>query len=207
METIEVYRRRVEELLQRASEQREVLIPLSDSLVRESKRLYRYDQSIRLRYLKVYILQQVNDARGGEINASSKFPTGDLLKSLVNFAVKERIRAMTQQESKDSFLTRLIDNKQPKQRPFGKVMVKIGHEGLPDGVEVVTVSRLAREEGISESEVEQELQAKGYILMLSEDFSNLIDKLEQKVLDGTVSLPISQEQIRSELTGHDQSLS
>ena len=206
METIEVYRRRVEELLQRASEQREVLIPLSDSLVRESKRLYRYDQSIRLRYLKVYILQQVNDARGGEINASSKFPTGDLLKSLVNFAVKERIRAMTQQESKDSFLTRLIDNKQPK-RPFGKVMVKIGHEGLPDGVEVVTVSRLARRYSVSESAVEQAIQAEGYILMTSDDFCHLIDKLEHKVLDGTVKLPISPEQIRSELASHDQSLS
>ncbi len=207
MENIKVYRQRVEELLRRAREQREALKLINDSLVRESKRLYRYDQSTRLRYLKIYIIQRVNNARGDEIRASSKFPVDDLLTFTMKFALGEGIMAMTKQEGKDSFLTRLINNEQPKQRPFGKVTVEIGPEGLPDGVEVVTISRLARRYGISESEVEKELQAKGYILMKSDDFCNLIDKLERKVLDGTVSLPVSQEQIRGELTSHDQSIS
>ena len=207
METIKVYRQRVEKLLQRAREQREALKLLNDSLVRESKRLYRYDQSIRLRYLKIYIIQKVNNARGDELSASSRFPVDDLLTFTMKFALGEGIMAMTKQERKDSFLTRLINNEQPKQRPFGKVMVEIGPNGLPDGVEVVAVSRLARRHSVSESAVVQELQAKGLILMTSEDFNNLIDKLEQKVLDGTMSLPISPEQIRSELTGHGQSLS
>ena len=207
METIKVYRQRVEKLLQRAREQREALILLNDSLVRESNWLYRYDQSIRLRYLKIYIIQKVNNAQGDELSASSRFPVDDLLTFTMKFALGEGIMAMTKQERKDSFLTRLINNEQPKQRPFGKVMVEIGPNGLPDGVEVVAVSRLARRHSVSESAVVQELQAKGLILMTSEDFNNLIDKLEQKVLDGTVSLPISPEQIRSELTGHGQSLS
>jgi hypothetical protein len=207
METIRVYRQRVEKLLQRASEQRKALKLLNDSLVRESQRLSRYDQSCRLRFLKIHVTQQVHDARGGELNASSKFPTGELLKSLVNFAVKEGIKATTRQESKDSFLMRLIDTEQPRQRPFGKVMVEISPEGLPDGVDVVTISYLARRYSISESAVEQEIQAEGYILMSSDDFCNLIDKLEHKVLDGTVSLPISQEQIRSELTRRDKNIS
>ncbi len=207
METIKVYRQRVEKLLRRAREQREALKLLNDSLVRESKWLYRYDQSIRLRYLRIYIIQKVNNARGDELSASSKFPVDDLLTFTMKFALGEGIKAMTKQEKKDSFLTRLINNEQPKRRPFGKVMVEIGPRGLPDGVEVVTVSRLARKEGISESEVEKELQAKGYILMTLDDFCNLVGSLERKVLDGTVSLPMSPEQIRSELTSHDQSLS
>jgi len=207
METIKVYRQRVENLLQRAREQREALKLLNDSLVRESKRLYRYDQSIRLRYLKIYIIRKVNNARGDEIRASSVFPVDDLLTFTMRFALGEGIKAMTKQEGKDSFLTRLINNEQPKQRPFGKVMVEISPNGLPDGVEVVTVSRLARWHNISESEVEKELQAKGYILMTLDDFCNLVGSLEQKVLDGTVSLPINPEWIRSELTSHDQSIS
>jgi len=207
METINGYRQRVEKLLQRAREQREALILLNDSLVRESKWLYRYDQSIRLRYLKIYIIQKVNNARGDELSASSKFPVYDLLTSTMKFALGEGIMAMTKQERKDSFLTRLINNEQPKLRPFGKVMVEIGPNGLPDGVEVVTISRLARRYSVSESKVEKELKAKGYILMTSDGFSNLVDSLEQKVLDGTVSLPISPERIRSELASHDQSIS
>jgi hypothetical protein len=63
METIEVYRQIVEELLRRAREQREALILLNDSLIREARRLYRNDQSIRLRYLKIYIMQQVDNTR------------------------------------------------------------------------------------------------------------------------------------------------
>ena len=194
-------------LLRRATEQREALKLLNDSLVRESKWLYRYDQSIRLRYLKASVIQKVNDARGDEIRASNVFPAGDLLTSVMEITLGEGIMAMTKQEKKTSFLTRLMNNEQPSRRPFGKVMVEISSKGLPDGVKVVTVSRLARQYGISESDVEKELQAKGCIFMKSDDFYNLADSLEQKVLDGTVSLPMSQEQIRSELTSHDQSLS
>jgi hypothetical protein len=121
--------------------------------------------------------------------------------------VSEGFKAITKQERKDSFLTRLIDKEQPRQRPFRKVMVEIGPEGLPDGVAVVMISRLARQYGISESQVEQELQAQGLILMKSEDFCHFIDSLEQEVLDGTVSLPISPGQIRSELTRHGKNIS
>jgi hypothetical protein len=207
LETLRVYHRRVDELLQRAWEQQEALTFLNGSLVRESQRLYRYNQSRRLHYMKIHVAQKVNNARKDELSASYRFPSGDILRVAAKFALGEGIIAMAKQEGKDSFLTRLINSEQPKQRPFGKVMVEIGPKGLPDGVAVVTISRLAREEGISESRVEQELQAKGLILMTSEDFSNLIDKLEQKVLDGAVSLPISQEQMRGELTRHGKNIS
>ncbi len=103
MEPIKVYRQRVEKLLQRAKEQREALKLLNDSLVRESKRLYRYDQSIRLRYLKIYIIQKVNNARGDEIRASSVFPVDDLLTFIMKFALGEGIMAMTKQEKRGSF--------------------------------------------------------------------------------------------------------
>jgi hypothetical protein len=207
METLEVYRRRVEKLLWRAREQREALKLLNDSLGRESQRLFRYDQSRRLHYMKIHVARKVNNAREDELNASYRFPSGDFLNAAAKFAVSEGIIAMMKQEKRDSFLTRLVNIEQPRQRPFGKVMVEIGPEGLPDGVAVVTISRLARQYDISESQVEQEIQAKGYILMTSDDFCQFIDGLEQEVLDGTVSLPISPEQIISKLTSHDKNIS
>lgn len=207
METIEIYRRKMEDLLRQAREQRAALKPLSDSLERESKWLFRYDQSVRLRYLKASIMHKVSDALEDEARASSAFPVGDLVTGVMAFTTSLGIMAITGQKKKPWILELLLNNKQSRRRPFGKVLLALGPQGLPDGVEVITLSRLAREGGVSESEASDELQAKGHILMTPEDFYSFLGRLEPKVLDGTISLPVSLEQIRSELTRDEQSLS
>ena len=54
---------------------------------------------------------------------------------------------------------------------------------------MVNVSHLAREEGRSETEVEQALVAQGYALFYSEEFKRLVAWLGREVLQGRIRLP------------------
>ena len=73
--------------------------------------------------------------------------------------------------------------------PFGRVVVAVGPGGFPGDLEVFNVSHLAREEGLSEPEVEQALVAQGYALFYSEEFKRLVAWLRREVLEGRIRLP------------------
>jgi len=73
--------------------------------------------------------------------------------------------------------------------PFRRVVVSVGPGGFPGDLEVVNVSYLAREEGLSETEVEQALVAQGYALFYSGEFKRLVAWLGQEVLEGRIRLP------------------
>ncbi len=53
-----------------------------------------------------------------------------------------------------------------KKAPPGNVEVAIGKQGIPEGVEVISVSRLAWESGRSEPEVRATLRKNGYSVMV-----------------------------------------
>ncbi len=73
--------------------------------------------------------------------------------------------------------------------PFRRVVVAVGPGGFPGDLEVFNVSHLAREEGLSETEVEQALVAQGYALFYSEEFKRLVAWLRREVLEGRIRLP------------------
>ena len=79
--------------------------------------------------------------------------------------------------------------------PFGNVLVGIGPKGLPEGVEVISISQLARESKRTESEVISQLRENGYLLLSEEAFSRLIDRLIIDVKEGRLLLPISREKL------------
>ena len=75
--------------------------------------------------------------------------------------------------------------------PFGTVLVHIGPRGLPEDVEVVSISSLARESKRDESEIMNGLLTRGNLLFGDEAFSRLIDKIACEILKGGLSLPVS----------------
>ena len=78
-----------------------------------------------------------------------------------------------------------------KEIPYGRVLIAVGREGLPGDVSMVPVSCFARESNRTEPEVEASWKDDGYLLMAPEEFGELMDKVEQVVLDGSLSLPIN----------------
>jgi len=82
-----------------------------------------------------------------------------------------------------------------KRRPFGTVLVSIGPKGLPDDVQVVSISELARQSNRQESEVISELREHGHLLFSEEAFSRLIDRLTSDVQEGRLLLPVPTEKL------------
>ena len=60
----------------------------------------------------------------------------------------------------------------PQAPPFGRVLVGVGPEGVPDGLKVLNISSMARAEGTSELVVEKRLVTQGKLLFLQRLLSN-----------------------------------
>lgn len=161
----------------------------------EANRLNRKDEASRLKALCSFIRQQLDQAKRSEDAASYGHIQADLISSLGGLALGGIVKWVSKNERLSAFADYLLENPTSKERPFGAVLVCIGPKGLPDGVEVVSISRLARESDRQECEVINELQQRGYLLFSEEAFSLLIDRLINGVLEGRLLLPISVEKL------------
>jgi len=203
MANIDYYLQLASSLCLKAREQATAIISLGDNFAREAIQLSRHDQAMRLRRLELRVQYEVERTCREEAVAEYASVKLGLSFSTARFAVGAFMANVFGDPGIRLIGRQMLRRGSSKTKPFGTVVVAIGHEGLPDGVKVIPLSRLAREEGVSESEVEEALRIEGLILMTPEDFCNLRDSLEQKVLKGTITLPVSPDQIKSELTSHD----
>ena len=91
----------------------------------------------------------------------------------------------------------VLKKEMDKTLPFGNVVVMVGPGAIPQRLEVISLSRMARESGKSESETVAALKAEGYRLGQPEILLTALDKLKEQVLSGAVVLPITEGQIRA----------
>jgi len=105
------------------------------------------------------------------------------------------IKVLSKNKGLQAFSDHLLNNLGGEQRPFGTVLICVGPRGMPDDVQVVSISRLARESNREESEVINELQGRGCLLFSEKAFSLLIDKLACAVREGGLFLPVSTEKL------------
>jgi hypothetical protein len=171
---------------------------LTELFAEEAKRLSKEDEASRLRALYHAVVEQLEQVKRNEGSANYAQSQVNLEVSVIALAMSAG-RTMV---SKNNRLSRISDSLKSvsiKKLPFGNVRVCIGPKGLPDAVEVISISRLARESNRLESDVINELQKRGYLLLSKEAFSLLIDKLVDDVREGRLCLPISGEKL-SEFT-------
>ena len=166
------------------------LITLFDE---EAKRLDREDEASRLRALFNAIAEDLERVKSSESSASYAHSQVSLVVSWSTLGVAAVMAMVSKDNRLSSHLLKSLGNK--KKPPFGNVLVCIGPEGLPDDVEIVSVSRLARESNRLESEVINGLGERGCLLFSEEAFSRLIDKLVEAVREGRLRLPISREKL------------
>ncbi|MFC1969313.1 hypothetical protein ACFLVF_02355 [Chloroflexota bacterium] len=159
----------------------------------EANRLSREDEASRLKALHSYIRQRLKLVRRSEEAASQGHTKANLIASLGGLALGGIVKRISNNKRVSSFADYLFEMPISEERPFGMVLVCIGPKGLPNGVEVVCISKLARESNRSESEVIKETQEPGYLLFDEKVFSLLIDRLVDDVRDGRLRLPISRE--------------
>ena len=153
----------------------------------EETRLKRKAEVTRLNLLRSAILQRAEQERGTEISASIGYNQGRLIAQSAGLL----ITALSKNKKSQSVARSLLKEPAGEKRAFGIILIRIDTKGLPDGVEVVCISRLGRESNQSETEVINRLKQDGYLLLKEENFSRLIDKLIEEILEGCLALPVS----------------
>lgn len=164
-----------------------------------SVQLIRHDQVSRLQILKLRIMREVEDIKRMESAAQIGFTKGALLGSGVAFTLGSLFAAARGRKDASRIGLKLAISTLSKAVPFSMVLIAVGKRGLPDDLEVVTVSRLARESNKSESEVVTNLKNNGYLSMTPETFNKVLDKVERGILDGTFSLPINIDKLTKQI--------
>jgi hypothetical protein len=194
MESLKSFHDHLENLQHQARKLTSAGLSLTALFAEGAKRLGREDEASRLRTSYHAVVEQLERVKRGEGSASYAQSQVNMKVSLIALGMSAG-RAMV---SKNNRLSRISDSLKSagiEKLPFGNVLVCIGPRGLPEDVEVVSISRLARESKREESEVVNELQKRGYLLLGKEAFSLLIDKLVDAVRKGRLCLPISGEKL------------
>ena len=176
------------------------LVSAAESLTvlfdQEETQLKRKAEVTRLKLLCSAILQRAERERDAEISAS----IGDKQRTLITQSTGLLISVISKNNKAQSAARFLREGSASEKRTFGTILIRIDKKGLPDGVDVVCISRLGRESNQSEAEVINRLKKDAYLLLKEEYFSRLIDKLIEGILKGCLSLPINIQTLSKILT-------
>jgi len=170
-------------------------LSLSNLLAEEAVRLNWRDEASRLEVLYLSIRQQLDQAKSNEEAASYGYSKANLTVSLGKLAVGSIIKAVSKNEQLQTISNYLLNSLGDERSPFGTVLVCIGTGGMPDDVQVVSISKLARDSDREECDVTDEIQRRGHLLLTEKGFSALIDKLTCDVREGRQFLPVSIEKL------------
>jgi len=195
MESLKSYHDHLENLKHQARKLASTGLSLNTLFTEEAEQLSKEDEASRLRALYRAVAEQLEQVKRDEGSANYGYSKARLVTSLGGLVVGVTIKMASNNEQLSAFSDHLLNNLGGKRRPFGMVLVCIGPKGLPDDVEVVSISQLARESNWEESDVTNELQKRGCMLLNEKAFSFLIDKLIDGVLEGRLILPISTEKL------------
>ena len=176
------------------------LVSAAESLTilfdQEETQLKRKAEVTRLKLLRSAILQRAERERSTEISASIGYNQGKLIAQSVGLL----ITTFSKNNKVQSVARSLLEESAGEKRAFGTILIRIDKKGLPDGVDVVHISRLGRESNLSETEVINRLKKDGSLLLSEENFSRLIDKLIEGILKGCLALPVSVQTLSQILT-------
>jgi len=176
---------------------------LATQFQEEEVRLKRGDEVTRIHALRAAIIRDIKSVRFEETRAGYSHSQARAFNNLVGLGAALAAKASNNdgfREISDNLFERPANSKAPS----GTVLVRIGPGGVPQDVHAVSVSYLARESGQDEFRVMEELKKAQNLLLDGEKFSDLIDRLADEILHGTLSLPISPRAILQMQTRLDQ---
>ncbi len=192
MESLRSCRDHLKQSHSRAKKLVETGLALDALFAGEETRLRRENEASRLRAVRRSIVEQLQWLRGIEASASAAHTEVNMMRSVVGLAVTA---VVSTSKPLTAFVGRLFDRLNDREKPFGLVMVRVGPNGLPDDVGVVSISQLARQSDRPQPEIVSRLQEEGYLLFSGEAFQFLIDRLLDDVREGKLRLPVSRDEL------------
>jgi len=167
--------------------------------ITESERLIgQRDQITLLRILNSRVMSEVKDIERTESAAQSRAIKKTLFwDAPVAFTFSSLFLDAFGLKNAPQIGAHLMLSTLAKKDPFGTILIAIGVEGIPKDVNAIAISCLARESNRSESDVKTSLKRDGHLLLTPEQFTDLLDKVESGILDGSYSLPLSFDVLHS----------
>ena len=188
MESITKGSDRLEGLHGRIKRQAAVVGELVEALAGREAELRCRDEAANIRRLKARVLSEVEEIRTMEATAARGHGAVSAIAGLGSLAIGSVVSAASgrrrPQQIGASVASRMLD----RRMPFGSVMVVVGQEWIPEEVKAVSISRLARESGSSESAVMAGLRASGNRLMTLDVLEKVLDKRERELLNGSTAV-------------------
>jgi hypothetical protein len=185
----------VENLRRQAENLTSTALSLVSVFTQEASRLDRNDEALRLKALYYSIIQQLHRAKHSENTAEYGRVRADTISTLGGLALGAVAKRVSKNKQLSALTDTLFESPLAKEPPFGKVLICVGPRGLPDGVEIVCISRLARKSNREELGIIKELQEHGFLLFSEKTFSSLIDKLANDIHEGWRHLPVSMKEL------------
>jgi len=170
-------------------------LSLGDIFAEEAVHMNWTDEASRLKALYLSIREQMDRARRLENAVSYGHSRVSLVMKLGEIAVGGAIGMLSRNKEAQAISYGLLNDPGGEHRPYGRVRICVGPKGIPDDVQVVSISGLASESKREEAEVIDELQRHGCLLFSEKVFSLLIDKMACAVQEGRLHLPVSIEKL------------
>ena len=135
--------------------------------------------------------------------ASSASTKATLFTGLAGLAIGTLMGAALRTEDHPLLVgARLANNEFKRTESFGTIAVAGGDAGVPDDVQVVSLSKYARDRRSSEWDIRAEYEARGYRLMTPDSFFKFLDQVKDNVLKGVSSLPTAKKCIVLKRAGY-----
>jgi len=188
--------RNLKDLCRQANELASAVQALATLFEEGATRLSREDQVARLRAMHSAVMQKVERARAQEMAASTGNSMASTVVSLFRLGAG-LITMPSENKTMQAISQQLLAGPSAKEPPFGTIRISVGPGGVPGDVEVINISSLARESKRDERDITDRLLADGNLQFTANAFSSLIDRLNDGILKGGLSLPIPVKRVRA----------
>ena len=146
--------------------------------------IWQQDQIAVIKALRLRIYAVIRSEKSAEDNAKYSFNKAKIFTGGVGFALGSLIGAMRKSQKPMSLGAKLLKQELKRQEPFGTLSIALKNDNGLEGVEVVAISRLAREANMTESRIFSSLKARGLILLPPQQFWKVLESLEIKTMEG-----------------------
>jgi len=153
----------------------------------------------RLKTMATRIRQHLEEATMSEKGAQYGSQKADALVGIGRFIAQGIGPAKGEHARVDAFDKTIAARQASRQHCFGMIMVCVGKGGLPDDVHVVSISRRARTQNLSESAITLEIQKGGALLFTAGKFMQMVEGVVRGIREGKLRLPILPEQLTAKL--------
>jgi len=181
-------RKRIREAGSTSKELNSFFVNGADNLGREADVARLQDLTFRLRQQLKEVESSEDDARVARSKADAIGDAGGLLGMLIGSVTGKH-------DWEEKFEKELNARRLGSRQSFGTIMICIGKGGLPEDAWVVSISKLARTQKLSETTIIHKFQESGTLLFTPDEFWQLIEELMRDTHDGKRKLPISYDQL------------